>query len=153
MACHSRKQVALLRSPIAKATIWRVRRHIAVHNHRAWSFLRTKLHISSSSSTSSGVAEEQRLQTIRRYEERQAKGERFSGRPPKTPLAMQQHTVSQLLNVWEAVAYLFQQFHQLLDVVIIDATSASGLLSAPDRQAELETLVSLLFPTGCATRF
>jgi transposase-like protein len=89
--------------------------------------------------------EEQRLQTIRRYEERKARGERFSGRPPKTPLAMQQHTVSQLLNVWEAVAYLFQQFHQLLDVVIIDATSASGLLSAPDRQAELETLVSLLF--------
>ncbi len=45
-----------LRSPIAKATIWRVRRHIAVHNHRAWSFLRTQLQISSSSSTSSGIA-------------------------------------------------------------------------------------------------
>ncbi len=89
--------------------------------------------------------EEHRLHTIRGYEERKVRGERFSGRPPKTTLAMQEHLVSHLLNVWEAVAYLFQQFHQLLDVVIIDATSTSGLLSAPGRQAELETLVSLLF--------
>src|SRR6266567_3416337 len=63
--------------------------------------------------------EEHRLHTIRGYEERKVRGERFSGRPPKTTLAMQEHLVSHLLNVWEAVAYLFQQFQQLLDVVII----------------------------------
>jgi hypothetical protein len=89
--------------------------------------------------------EEHRLQTISRYEERKARGEHFSGRPPTTTRAMQEHIVSQLLNVWEAVAYLFQQVQPLLEVVIIDATSTSGLLCAPSRQAELETLVSLLF--------
>ncbi|MFL5667510.1 MAG: transposase [Ktedonobacteraceae bacterium] len=89
--------------------------------------------------------EEERLHTIRRYEERQARGERFSGRPPKTTAQTQQRIVSHLFSLWEAVAYLFHQVHHLLDVVILDATSASGLLSAPRRQAELETLICLLF--------
>ena len=41
---------------MTKATIWRVRRHIAVHNHRGPAFFSTKLHTSSSSRTSSGDA-------------------------------------------------------------------------------------------------
>lgn len=89
--------------------------------------------------------EEHRLQTIRRYAVRQANGERFAGRPPTTGLAVQEQVVSHLMHIWEAVAYLFEQFHQLLEVVILDATATSGLLSAADRQAELETLISLLF--------
>ncbi len=85
---------------------------------------------------------EERLQTIQRYEACKMRGERCTGRSPKVTLAQQQGTVSELLSVWEAVASLFQQFHQLLEVV---ASSTVGLLSAPGRHAELETLAALLF--------
>jgi len=44
-----------LRSPRAKATMWRVRRHIAAHIHRLCSFFCTQLQMSSNSSTSSGA--------------------------------------------------------------------------------------------------
>ncbi len=38
--------MAFLRSPITNATIWRVLRHIAVHNHLFCTFFTTKLHTS-----------------------------------------------------------------------------------------------------------
>jgi len=41
---------------MTNATIWRLRRHIAVDNHPGSAFLRTKLQISSNSRTSMGVA-------------------------------------------------------------------------------------------------
>src|SRR5260370_6742463 len=49
------------------------------------------------------------------------------------------------MHLWEAVAYLFWELHHLLDVVIVDSTSAWGLMSVSRREAELHTLVSLLF--------
>jgi hypothetical protein len=61
MAFQKRRQVVLLRSPMTKATICRVRRHIAVHSHRFCSFFCTQLQISSNARTSSGVAGEMRL--------------------------------------------------------------------------------------------
>ncbi len=56
ISCYVSRHVALLQSPMTNATIWRVRRHSAVHNHRAPAFFSTKLHISSSSRTSSADA-------------------------------------------------------------------------------------------------
>src|SRR5260370_30994475 len=49
------------------------------------------------------------------------------------------------MHLWEAVAYLCWELHHLLDVVIVDSTSAWGLMSVSRREAELHTLVSLLF--------
>ena len=89
--------------------------------------------------------EEERLRSITSYERRKADGQRFSGRPPKTTREEQFKTVEHLLLLWEAVAYLFQEMHHLLEVLIVDGRSACGLLSAADRQGELETLVDLLF--------
>lgn len=89
--------------------------------------------------------EEERLRTITSYEQRQAAGQRFSGRPPTTSRAQQCQTVEHLMHLWEAVAYLFRELHHLLDVVMVDSSSASGLLSVSRREAELHTLVSLLF--------
>ena len=51
-----RRQLCWLRSPITKATSWRVRRHMTVHSQRLLTRLRTKLQASSNSSTSSGRA-------------------------------------------------------------------------------------------------
>ena len=88
--------------------------------------------------------EEERLGTIISYEQRTAGGQKVSGRPPKASREEQEMSVKHLMYVWEAVAYLFGELHRLLDVVIVDATSNSGLLSAHDRQQEVETVVSLL---------
>jgi len=50
--CHKRLHVSALRSPIAKATIWRVRRQIAVHNQHLAVLIKTNDQTSSNSSTS-----------------------------------------------------------------------------------------------------
>ena len=51
--CHKRLHVSALRSPITKATIWRVRRQRAVHNQYLAVLMKTNDQISSNSSTSS----------------------------------------------------------------------------------------------------
>lgn len=89
--------------------------------------------------------EEERLRTISSYEQRKAAGQRFSGRPPKTSRAEQCKIVEHLMHLWEAVAYLFRELHHLLDVVIVEGPSDSGLMPPSRREAELQTLVSLLF--------
>ena len=53
---HKRRQAFLLRSPMVKATICRVRRHITVHSQRLFTFFSTKHQASSNSSTSPGLA-------------------------------------------------------------------------------------------------
>ena len=88
--------------------------------------------------------EEERLRTITSYEQRKVGGQKFSGRPPKTSREEQETTVKHLMYLWEAVAYLFGELHRLLEVVIVDPASSSGLLSALGRKQELETVVSLL---------
>lgn len=88
--------------------------------------------------------EEERLRTISSYEQRKAAGQSFAGRPPKTRGHEQGKTVAHLMHLWEAVAYLFAELHQLLEVVIVDSTSASGLMTVSRRTAELQTLVTLL---------
>lgn len=88
--------------------------------------------------------EEERLRTITAYEHRKAEGQCLSGRPPKTSREQQCKTVECLMHLWEAVAYLFRELHHLLEVVILDETSVSGLMSVVTRQQELETVVSLL---------
>lgn len=88
--------------------------------------------------------EEERLHTITSYEQRTTGGQKLSGRPPKASREEQETTVNHLMYVWEAVASLFGELHRLLEVVIVDPTSSSGLLSARDRQQELESVVSLL---------
>lgn len=88
--------------------------------------------------------EEERLRTINVYQIRTAGGHKVSGRPPKTSREEQENVLKQLMSLWEAVAYLFEELHRLLDVVIVDATSTSGVMTASARQQELETVVSLL---------
>jgi len=51
--CHKRLYVSALRSPITNATIWRVRRQMAVHNQYLAVFMKTNDQTSSNSSTSS----------------------------------------------------------------------------------------------------
>jgi hypothetical protein len=48
------------------------------------------------------------------------------------------------MHLWEAEAYLFRELHHLLKVVIVDDTSASGLMSVSALQQEPETVVTLL---------
>ncbi|GAC1650272.1 MAG: hypothetical protein NVS4B9_41230 [Ktedonobacteraceae bacterium] len=88
--------------------------------------------------------EEERLRTIRAYQQRTAEGHKVSGRPPKASQEEQERTVKHLLYFWEAVAYLFGELHRLLEVVIVDATSPTGVMMASHREQELETVVSLL---------
>ena len=85
--------------------------------------------------------EEERLRTITAYEQRGAGAQRFSGRPPTTSGTQQSKTVDHLMSLWEAVAEL----HRLLSVVIVDRTSATGLMTSSRRKAELQTLVTLFF--------
>jgi transposase-like protein len=89
--------------------------------------------------------EEERLRTITRYEQRQAQGERITGRPPTTNAEKQRQAVEQLMHVWEAVAYLFRELHHLLDVVLLDRMAQGRLMSVSRRQEELETLIHLVF--------
>lgn len=89
--------------------------------------------------------EEGRLQSIQRSQRRKARGERFSGEPATTTLAVQEPAVAPLLTGWEAVADLFEQLHQLLEVVILEPSSPGGWLSAAWRQEDRESLVGLLF--------
>jgi transposase-like protein len=89
--------------------------------------------------------EEERLRTITRYEQRQAQGERITGRPPKTSGEEQRQVVGHLMHVWEAVAYLFRELHRLLDVMLLEREPEAGLMPVSRRQVELETLVHLLF--------
>jgi len=51
--CHKRLHVSALRSPITNATIWRVRRQMAVHNQYLSVLMKTNDQTSSNSSTSS----------------------------------------------------------------------------------------------------
>lgn len=88
--------------------------------------------------------EEERLRTITAYHQRTAGGQKVSGRPPKTSREEQDTMVKHLLHLWEAVAYLFGELHRLLEVIVVESTSSSGLMSVQHRQQELETLVSLL---------
>lgn len=88
--------------------------------------------------------EEERLRTITASDQRKAEGHKGSGRPPKAGREEQERTVKQLMHVWEAVAYLFAELHRLLEVVIVDRRSTSGLMSAHVRTQELQTLVGLL---------
>ncbi len=117
---------------------------LSLHQRDVWHLLHQAAKIQGRVETSL-MREEERLQTTRRYEAHLARGKRPSGRPPKVPSQTQEIIVSEHFSVWEAVAYLFEQLHHLLEVVILDASSPWGLLSATARQGELETLVSLLF--------
>ena len=56
----------------------------------------------------------------------------------------EEQTVKHLMALWEAVAYLFGELHHLLEGVIVDATSPTGVMTASHRQQELETVISLL---------
>jgi transposase-like protein len=78
---------------------------------------------------------------VRRQAARLAAGQRPRGRVRQTDLGAHTHAVAQAQQVVEAVAYLTQELHRLLEVVVVDR---HGLLDAAQRQADLEALLELL---------
>ena len=86
-------------------------------------------------------AEQARLLSIQLQAEAQALGRRRRGRRPKASLAEQQACLAHLSSLADAVRYLSQELHTLLEVVV---PLPGGLLSSEQRQDELLTVLDLL---------
>jgi hypothetical protein len=86
-------------------------------------------------------AEQARLLTIQRQAHALANGRRRRGRRPKATLAEQEVCLSQMSYVADAVRYLCQELHTLLEVVV---PLPDGLLSSEHRQGEIVTVLDLL---------
>jgi hypothetical protein len=86
-------------------------------------------------------AEQARLLTIQRQARALANGRRRRGRRPKATLAEQEVCLSQMSYVADAVRYLCQELHTLLEVVV---PLPDGLLSSEHRQGEIVTVLDLL---------
>jgi len=84
--------------------------------------------------------EAQRL-VVERQAARLASGLRPKGRNPKTDLAAHAADVAAARQLATAVQFLSQELRRLLDVVVL---SRRGLLSARERQVELEAVLDLL---------
>jgi hypothetical protein len=86
-------------------------------------------------------AEQVRLLTIQRQAHALANGRPRRGRRPKATLAEQEVYLSQMSYVADAVRYLCQELHTLLEVVV---PLPDGLLSSEHRQGEIVTVLDLL---------
>jgi transposase-like protein len=82
-----------------------------------------------------------RTAVVERHAARLACGQRPKGRRPQTDLVAHLQAVAQARRTAEAVRILTHELRRLLDVVVLDAP---GLLGAAERQADLETVLSLL---------
>jgi hypothetical protein len=78
---------------------------------------------------------------VERQAARVAAGEKPKGRAPQTDVAAHAAQVVAATRVVEQVAYLLQEVHRLLEVVVLDH---QGLVDGLRRQGELETAVALL---------
>jgi transposase-like protein len=78
---------------------------------------------------------------VARQAGRVAAGQRPKGCRPKTDVAAHAQDVLLARRVADAVRYLSQEVRRLLEVVVIDRR---GLLSAAERQADLDSVVTLL---------
>ena len=82
-----------------------------------------------------------RTAVVERQAARLACGQRPKGRRPQTDVAAHLLLVAQAQRTAEAVRFLTHELHRLLNVVVL---SQRGLLDACERQADLETVLSLL---------
>ena len=82
-----------------------------------------------------------RTAVVERQAARVAAGEKPKGRTPQTDVAAHAAQVAAATRGVENVAYLLQEVHRLLEVVVLDR---QGLMDGPRRQRELETAVVLL---------
>ncbi len=84
---------------------------------------------------------QERTAVVERQAARVAAGAKPKGRAPQTNVAAHAAQVAAATRVVEQVAYLLQEVHRLLEVVVLDR---QGLVDGPRRQRELETAVALL---------
>ncbi len=84
---------------------------------------------------------QQRTATVERQAARVAAGLPPKGRQPKTDVAAHLAEVRQAQWTAEALHFLTQELHRLLEVVVLDR---HGLMDAARRQAEVDTLLGLL---------
>jgi hypothetical protein len=90
-------------------------------------------------------AEEERWQLIERQElQRATTGKPPVGRPAKTTACEQEHLLSQLQRVLDAVQYLFTQLRHLLEIVVLSEERQPRLLGSEARRGEVETVLELL---------
>ena len=82
-----------------------------------------------------------RTAVVERQAARLACGQRPKGRRPQTDVATHLQEVAQARRTAEAVRILTHELRRLLDVVVL---GERGLLDAAERQADLETVLSLL---------
>ena len=82
-----------------------------------------------------------RTAVVERQAARQAAGDKPKGRNPQTDVAAHAAQVATATRVVEAVAYLLQEVHRLLEVVVLDR---HGLVDGMCRQIELEAALALL---------
>ncbi len=90
-------------------------------------------------------AQAERTPAVARQAARVAAGQRPLGRAPQTDVAAHVAEVTRARRVAENVAYLSQELHRLLDVVVVDRR---GVLDPAPRQADLDTLLTLLAEVG-----
>ncbi|GCE15354.1 hypothetical protein [Tengunoibacter tsumagoiensis] len=86
-------------------------------------------------------AEQDRLPALQRQAERVAAGKRVQGRPSGRTLHQQHIVLAQMQSVADAVRYLCEQLHALLDVVVLHD---GAIMSSSFREQELQTIVALL---------
>jgi len=89
-----------------------------------------------------------RTPVVERQAARVAAGEKPKGRAPQTDVAAHAAQVAAATRVVENVAYLLQEVHRLLEVVVLDR---QGLVDGPQRLLELETAVALLGEVAAAS--
>lgn len=85
-----------------------------------------------------------RLPIIQRQAERVAQGKKARGRAPSANVAEHEKRIGQAKYVTEALGYLLQELHSLLEVVGLGSDQQAGVLSSRERQQELEALLALL---------
>src|SRR5258708_1623590 len=85
-----------------------------------------------------------RLAVIQRQAERVAQGQKARGRAPEANVVEHEQRIERTKYVTQALRYLAQELHTLLDVVVLGAEQQVGLLSSRERQQELEALLALL---------
>ena len=81
---------------------------------------------------------------VARQAARLAAGKRPLGRCPKSDVSAHAAELAQVQYVADSLRYLSAELHRLLDVVVLAAQPAQGVLSSASRQGELETVLSLL---------
>src|SRR5260221_1200396 len=85
-----------------------------------------------------------RLPIIQRQAERVAQGKKARGRAPSANIAEHEHRIERAKYVTQALRYLWQELHTLLDVVVLSPDRQAGVLSSRERQQELEARLPLL---------